>query len=64
MGVKCNECGVWTEDYLHYGWHKIHLWNEGVRKDARQKGMADFEKRLSMQEKRQQKKEKAWKPLM
>lgn len=64
MGVKCNECGMWTEDYMHRGWHKIHEWNEGVRKDARQKAMADFDKRLSKEEKKQQKKERAWKPLM
>lgn len=55
---------MWTEDYMHYGWHKIHTWNEGVRKDARQKGMEEFEKRLTKQEKRQQAKERAWKPLM
>lgn len=55
---------MWTEDYMHHGWHKIFQWNEGVRKDARQKAMDDFDKRLTKEEKRQAKKEKAWKPLM
>lgn len=55
---------MWTEDYMHTGWHKIHEWNESVRKDARQKAMDDFEKRLTKEEKRQAKKERAWKPLM
>lgn len=64
MGVKCSDCGMWTEDYMHEGWHKIHLWNESVKEDARKKAMADFDKRLTKEEKRQAKKEKAWKPLM
>jgi hypothetical protein len=55
---------MWTEDYAHDGWHRIKEWNEAVWKDARQKSMDDFDKRLSKEEKRQAKKEKAWKPLM
>jgi len=64
MGVKCDECGMWTEDYMHAGWHKIYEWNENVRNEARQKAMDDFDKRLTKEEKRQAKKERAWKPLM
>jgi hypothetical protein len=64
MGVKCDECGMWTEDYMHEGFHKIHTWNESVFKEAREKSMRDFDQRISKQEKRQQKKEKAWKPLL
>lgn len=51
---------MWTEDYMHEGWHKIHLWNQGVFLDARNKGMKEFDKRLTKQEKIQAKKEESW----
>jgi len=63
MGVEC-KCGMWTEDYMHDGWHKIHEWNKAVYEEARNKSMQDFDRRLSKQEKRQTNKEKAWKPLL
>jgi len=63
MGVKCG-CGMWTEDYMHYGWHKIKEWNESVKHDAIQKAMEEFDKRLTKEEKRHAKKEKTWKPLV
>lgn len=55
---------MWTEDYMHYGWHKIKEWNESVKHDAIQKAMEEFDKRLTKEEKRHAKKEKTWKPLV
>ncbi len=47
------------EDPLHYGFHRIKNWNEGVFEAARLKAQKDFEKRLPKKEE----KEVSWKSL-
>ena len=54
------QCGLALEDPLHYGFHKIKLWNDGVFKDARQKAMDKFDKQIADEKKKQEKK---WKSL-
>jgi hypothetical protein len=51
---------------MHDGWHRIVEWNEGVFRDARQKAMDEFEKRVNPQPKQKSKKRersKNWVPL-
>ena len=56
------DCGLAVEDPLHYGFHRIKTWNEGVRDDARRKAMEKFDKQIIEEDKRRQK-EKKWKSL-
>ena len=59
-------CGLATNDPMHDGWHRIVEWNEGVFRDARQKAMDEFEKRVNPQPKQKSKKRersKNWVPL-
>jgi hypothetical protein len=31
------------EDYMHYGWHRIHDWNSMVFENAKQKAEREFD---------------------
>jgi hypothetical protein len=44
------------EDYMHYGWHRIHEWNEMVFADAKQKAEEKFDELLKERETRRRKK--------
>ena len=46
------KCGLALEDPLHYGWHKIKDWNDGVFANARKKEEEKFEKRLDKPKKK------------
>lgn len=52
-------CGMAAEDPLHYGWHKIKMWNADVFDRSRQKAMQEFESRLPKKKKQEQ----TWKSL-
>lgn len=54
-------CGLALEDPLHYGFHKIKLWNDGVRDNARRKAMEKFDKQIADEKKKQ--KGKKWTSL-
>jgi hypothetical protein len=36
-------CGMPPEDYMHYGWHKIHDWNSMVFADGKAKAEREFD---------------------
>jgi hypothetical protein len=46
-------------DPLHHGFHRIIEWNLGVREDAKQKAIKEFDKRVG----KPKQKEKKWKSL-
>lgn len=39
-------CGMTEEDYMHYGWHRIHDWNAMVFADAKAKAEKEFDNLL------------------
>jgi len=49
-------CGMTTEDYMHYGWHKIHDWNKMIFADAKQKAEEQFDALLDEREASRRKK--------
>jgi len=50
------ECGMTTEDYMHYGWHKIYLWNNMVFERAKQAAEKEFDALLNEREAQRRKK--------
>ena len=36
-------CGMPPEDYMHYGWHRIHDWNAMVFADGKAKAEREFD---------------------
>jgi len=49
-------CGMTTEDYMHYGWHRIHDWNAGVFADGKAKAEKQFNALLNDRETNRRKK--------
>lgn len=45
-----------TEDYMHYGWHKLHVWNKAVFAEAKQKAEKEFDALLNERENNRRKK--------
>jgi len=43
----CAECGLSPDDIYHEGFHGITLWNREAFKRAREKAMAEFERRIN-----------------
>ena len=41
------ECGMTEEDYMHKGWHQIHVWNKMVFADAKEKAEKEFDALLA-----------------
>lgn len=55
------KCGLALEDPLHYSFHAIKVWNDGVYRDAREKSMRDFDRMIEKDKKNA--KERKWKSL-
>jgi hypothetical protein len=49
-------CGMPYEDYMHYGWHKIHDWNSMVFADGKAKAERQFDALLDERETARRKK--------
>jgi hypothetical protein len=49
-------CGMTVEDYMHYGWHRIHEWNTMVFADGKAKAEREFDALLNQRESARRKK--------
>jgi hypothetical protein len=51
-GEPCVECGVATNDPLHFPYHKIIVWNKRLRDDARRAHSLEYERKLALHDRK------------